>query len=107
MARHSPLAEKIRRSQSGTKSLSLSVHVRLTERTDVVNGFTASVSVVAVLLVSLPTDSFSAVRPSPNRSYTPPSRGLRSAHDGTLATPRSCALFLTDPRPPAGLSPPR
>src|SRR5687768_11749235 len=86
MARHSPLAEKMRRSQSGRKLTFVSFHVRLTWRTEVVSGFTASVSDVAVLPTYLPKATFSAVRPSPNRSYTAPARGLTSVHAGTLAT---------------------
>src|SRR4029450_10656514 len=87
MASPSPFAARFARSQSGMKLPLVSVHTRLTELIDVLIGLLALVTVgTATFDTYRPNATFSAVRPSPNRSYAAPRRGSTSFHDGTSFT---------------------
>src|ERR1044071_74200 len=73
IAPHSPLDAKLGRSQLGTKSRVASVHDRFADVTDVVTGAMLELNVPELSSRYRPTDSFSAVRPVPVRSYETPS----------------------------------
>src|SRR5262245_59841769 len=85
-APHSPLATGLVRSQFGMKSPLVSFHVRSTVFTDVLNGLKSAVVGMFEASTYRPRDSLRAVRPSPNRSYAAPNRGLKSVSAGALFT---------------------
>ena len=73
--RHSPLAWGLRRSQSGMKSPSVSVQVRLLLETDVSIGLFILAMASVCPATYRPTLNLTAVLPLPNKSYETPSRG--------------------------------
>src|SRR5713101_9922427 len=94
IAPHSPLAAKFPRLQSGTK-LPLrgspgpnvaSFHDRVAAFTEVLIGFNSCGTSTFVFATYRPADTLSAVRPSPQRSYEPPSRGFKSFQLGMSST---------------------
>ena len=65
----------------------VSFHVRLTELIDVLIGLFWLVIVgTAAFETYRPSATFSAVRPLPKTSYTAPTRGSKSFHNGTFFT---------------------
>src|SRR2546428_12531282 len=83
LAPHSPLSERLVRSQSITRLLLRSVHGRVVLVTAATNiGFTADARPVATPSRYLPAFHLIAVRPFPNRSYDMPTRGEMSFQFG-------------------------
>src|SRR5436853_466173 len=76
---HSPLASGLSRSQFGTKSRFTSVHERDTDVARRIVGFNSSPKKPpSVVAMYLPSVIFSAVLPSPPRSYDAAIRGVTS-----------------------------
>ncbi|PYR17734.1 MAG: hypothetical protein DMF94_22705 [Acidobacteria bacterium] len=67
-APHSPFCAKLPRSQSGTKLPFESVHARAAALTEVLMGFNSCETSTLVFATYRPSDTLSAVRPSPKRS---------------------------------------
>src|SRR6187402_3673708 len=81
MAPHSPLISLLARLQLTTKSLLLSVQVRVVLMVLRISGFRSrSVLVAEKASMYFPRLNLTAVLPFPNRSYAAPMRALTSSH---------------------------
>src|SRR4029078_7378606 len=79
---HSPFFSRFERSQFTTKSLFVSVQVRVVLIAVRMMGFISkSLLVAGMASMYLPRLTFNAVLPLPNRSYATPTRGVTSIHD--------------------------
>src|ERR1700682_6158644 len=79
---HSPLAAKLPRRGSPGPNVE-SFHDRDPAFTEVLIGFNNCGTSTFDFATYRPADTLSAVRPSPKRSYEPPSRGFKSFQFGT------------------------